>query len=408
MKKLLIVAVVMLMTTIAFSQKLELSSAAQAYKGAQNMMGQAMQSQDFSKVKGKLLSAKKYIDIAHTKQLASGGLKTKEVPKLWHYRSLIYLNYIMMAASEKDVKADAEANEDAYEKVIFESAENCKKTDLNGTAYWEPLKLKLNLMRWGLASEGVKMFNEKKYEDAYGAFTGASKLAEVIEMKDTLSFYNAGLASEKLEKYDEAAMYYQKCADLGYQGALTYVLLSQALNKQKKHEEANAALRIGLEKYPSNLDLIKEQLNGYLLTEQYDKAEESMAKVIAKEPNNAVLHFSIGTIYDNLKRYEDAEKAYDAALAIDPEYFDAIYSKGVSYFNQAVELYGKVETITNVVEQDTEIKRAEALMNSAMPILEKAHGMNAEDRNTMTALKQIYGRLDLEDKYMEMKAKLKG
>jgi hypothetical protein len=71
-------------------------------------------------------------------------------------------------------------------------------------------------------------------------------------------------------------------------------------------------------------------------------------------------------------------------------------------------LYGKVETITNVVEQDTEIKRAEALMNSAMPILEKAHGMNAEDRNTMTALKQIYGRLDLEDKYMEMKAKLKG
>ena len=54
------------------------------------------------------------------------------------------------------------------------------------------------------------------------------------------------------------------------------------------------------------------------------------------------------------------------------EYFDAIYSKGVSYFNQAVEIYDKVETITNVVEQDTELKRAEELMNSAMPILENA------------------------------------
>ncbi|MBL4706480.1 MAG: tetratricopeptide repeat protein, partial [Flavobacteriales bacterium] len=191
-------------------------------------------------------------------------------------------------------------------------------------------------------------------------------------------------------------------------GALTYVLLSQSLNKQKKSDEAAVALAEGLEKYPASLDLIKEQLNGYLLSEQYDKAEESMAKVIAKEPNNAVLHFSIGTIYDNLKRYEDAEKSYDAALAIDPDYFDAIYSKGVSYFNQAVEIYGLVDDLTNVVEQDTELKRAEELMNMAMPVLEKAHGMNAEDRNTMTALKQIYGRLDLEDKYHEMKAKLKG
>ena len=371
------------------------------------MMGAAMQSGDYSKVKVKILSAKKYIDQAHTKQEASKGLKTKEVPKLWSYRCEIYLAYIMMAGSEDDIKADVEKNEEAFEEVIFKSAENCRKTDVN-KAYWEPLKQKLNLMRWGSASSGVEMFNEKKYEEAYELFTSASQLADIIEMDDSLSFYNAGLASEKLEKYDEAAIYYAKCAKLGYQGALTYVLLSQSLNKEKKHDEAGKALAEGLEKYPGNLDLIKEQLNGYLLSEQYDKAEESMAKVIAKEPNNAVLHFSIGTIYDNLKRYDDAEKAYDAALAIDADYFDALYSKGVSFFNQAVEIYDGVETLTNVVEQDSEVKRAEGLMERAIPVLEKAHGMNGEDRNTMTALKQIYGRLDMEEKYVEMKNKLKG
>ena len=163
-----------------------------------------------------------------------------------------------------------------------------------------------------------------------------------------------------------------------------------------------------MQKYPGNMDLIKEQLNGFLLAEEYDLAEESMAKVIAKEPNNKILHFSIGTIYDNLKRYEDAEKAYGAALAIDPDYFDALYSKGVSYFNQAVELYDKVQTLTDVVEQDRGIKRAEELMNKAMPVLEKAHGINAEDRNTMTALKQIYGRLGLDEKWSAMKKKLQG
>ena len=73
-----------------------------------------------------------------------------------------------------------------------------------------------------------------------------------------------------------------------------------------------------------------------------------------------------------------------------------------------MELYDKVQTLTDVVEQDKDIKTAEALMNKAMPVLEKAHGINAEDRNTMTALKQIYGRLGLDEKWLVMKKKLQG
>ena len=60
------------------------------------------------------------------------------------------------------------------------------------------------------------------------------------------------------------------------------------------------------------------------------------------------------------------------------------------------------------VNKDEKVKKAEELMNKAMPVLEKAHGINAEDRNTMTALKQIYGRLGMDDKWLEMKKKLQG
>lgn len=405
MKKILIVAIATLLTTSLFAQGKDLSSAAYAYNAAQQMMPEAQQSGDFARVKGKILSAKEHIDAAYTKQQETNGLKSKDIPKLWRYRSEIYMGYMMMAAADEEVKADVEKNAEAYEEAVFGSARKCKETDTKQT-HWEPLKQKMNLMRWGLASTGVQFFNEQKYEEAYEAFTGASELAELIEMKDSLSFYNAGLASEKLEKYDEAEMYYAKCTKLGYQGALTYVLLAQAQNKQNKFDAANKTLEEGLEKYPGNMDLIKEQLNGYLISEQYDKAEEAMNKVIAKEPNNAVLHFSIGTIYDNLKRYDDAEKAYDKALAIDPDYFDALYSKGVSYFNQAVEKYEKVETLTDVVLQDSETKIADELLNKAMPILEKAHKLQPEDRSTMTALKQIYGRLGMDDKWKEMKDKL--
>ncbi|MBT5403293.1 MAG: hypothetical protein HOL28_07595, partial [Crocinitomicaceae bacterium] len=72
------------------------------------------------------------------------------------------------------------------------------------------------------------------------------------------------------------------------------------------------------------------------------------------------------------------------------------------------EIYDEVQTLTDVVLQDEKVKKAEELMNKAMPVLEKAHGINAEDRNTMTALKQIYGRLGMDDKWLEMKKKLQG
>ena len=407
MKKILIVIIVGCIANVTIGQGKDLNSAAYAFNGAQQMLPAAQKSGDFSKVKGKILSAKKYIDAALEKQKETNGLKAKDVPKLWRYRSEIYITYMMMAATDDEVKADIENNAEAMEEAVLGSAQKCKETDVKKD-HWTPLSQKMNLMRWGLASTGVQFFNDKKYDDAYEAFVGASQIADLIEMEDSLSFYNAGLACEKLNKYDEAETYYAKCVALGYQGALTHVLLAQAQNKQGKSEESNKTLEAALQKYPGNMDLIKEQLNGYLIAEEYDKAEQSMAKVIAKEPNNKILHFSIGTIYDNLKKYEEAERAYDAALTIDPDYFDALYSKGVSYFNQAVELYDKVQTLTDVVEQDKDIKTAEALMNKAMPVLEKAHGINAEDRNTMTALKQIYGRLGLDEKWLVMKKKLQG
>lgn len=407
MKKTLIVICMIGLTSLAFGQGKDLTSAALAFNSAQQMLPTAQKTGDFSKVKGKIISAKNYIDVARDKQAAAPALKSKDIPKLWRYRCDIYITYMMMAGADSEVREDVENNAKKMEEAVFGSARKCKETDIKNE-HWPPLKQKMNLMRWGLASTGVQFFNDKKYEEAYDAFIGASEIAELIEMSDSLSFYNAGLACEKLEKYNEAEVYYQKCVNLGYQGALTNVLLAQTQTKQGKVDEARKTIELALEKYPGNMDLVKEQLNGYLLNEQYAKAEESMAKVIAKEPNNPVLYFSIGTIYDNLKRYEDAEKAYNAALGIDPNYFEALYSKGVSYFNQAVEIYDEIQTLTDVVEQDSKEKLAEDLMNKAMPVLEKAHGINAEDRNTMTALKQIYGRLGMDDKWSAMKKKLQG
>ncbi len=408
MKKVLftITAVgVMLISNSLNAQKLEVSSAGQALKGAEQMMPQAQMSQDFSKVKGKLLSAKDYIDQAHAKQEKTNGLKPKDLPRYHSYRSQIYLYYMMMAVSEEDIKTDVEANEEKYGEIIMESARKCRDTDGNGS-YWEPLKTKLNIFRIGYAQAGAKMFNEQKYEEAYMAFTSGAEIAEVINNPDSITFYNAGLASERLEKYDEAEKYYGKCVELGYDGAKSYEMLANVQVQQEKMEEATKTLQAGLAKYPGDMGLIRQQLNMHLLAGEYDKAEAAAAKVIEKDPSNPVLHFAIGTIYDELKRYDDAEKSYNKALELDPDYFDALYSKGASYNNQAAEIYSTINEITDVVLQQEESKRADTLLARARPLLERCHKMKPEDKVTMEALKQIYARLGEDELWSEMKKKL--
>ena len=68
MKKILIVIIVGCIANVTIGQGKDLNSAAYAFNGAQQMLPAAQKSGDFSKVKGKILSAKKYIDAALEKQ----------------------------------------------------------------------------------------------------------------------------------------------------------------------------------------------------------------------------------------------------------------------------------------------------------------------------------------------------
>lgn len=400
----IIVALAFTMTT-AFGQGKDLTSAVNAFNSVSPMLQQAMRTGDFSKVKGKLIKCKEYIDAAYTKQMETNALKAKDIPKLHRYRAEIYMTYPMLGASDEEIAKEVENNEELFEEAVYGSAKKCKETDTN-EMHFPVLKQKLNMMRFQSASMGSQMYNEGKYEEAYELFSGATEIGDVIDYVDTMSAYNAGLAAERIDKYDDAAKYYAYCAKHGYNGATTYVFLSRAYTAARKEDEAEKALSEGMEKYPANMDLLIEQLNGFLLNEEYDKAEESMAKAVAKEPNNPILQFSIGIIYDNLKKYEKAVKAFDAALAIDPNYFDAMYSKGVSYFKQSVDISDKVETLTDIVQQENETKVADGLMAKAMAVLEKAHGLNANDLNTMKALKQIYASFDRAEDYKAMKEKI--
>ena len=103
-----------------------------------------------------------------------------------------------------------------------------------------------------------------------------------------------------------------------------------------------------------------------------------------------------------------AEEAYKQALSRNSDYFEANYNIGALYFNRAVSMVNDANSIPT--NQNTKYKaaveEANLVFELALPFLEKAYDLNSEDKETIRSLKDIYIRMNNEEKYQEMKSKL--
>lgn len=127
---------------------------------------------------------------------------------------------------------------------------------------------------------------------------------------------------------------------------------------------------------------------------------DKLKAAIAKEPNNVSLYIVLGSVYDNLYQKMDAsgdnlkgEEYFNAALdyynqAIekDPRNIDAAYSLGSLYYNKAA-LVSQKTANTSEAEQEMMM-----LFEQALSHFQKAESLDANDINTLTALKEIYSR----------------
>ncbi len=101
--------------------------------------------------------------------------------------------------------------------------------------------------------------------------------------------------------------------------------MANLYEKQDMPEKYLEVIKAGRINYPDDADLIVYELNYYLRNDKFEEAENNLKLAIEKEPNNKQLHFSLGVVYDNLDRRDDAKTAYEKAIAIDPDYFRSYF-----------------------------------------------------------------------------------
>ncbi len=361
--------------------------------------------------------------------------KTKDWAKTWYYGGNLYFNAALSEdeACKEMIKEPLDNTLDFYLTALKYNIEAEGSNDLDfekpadqmkfmgyltnkDTKFDDPTYTQDILMRKfpyianAFINNGVEYFNAGNYEKALDYYGKSVMVNGITGRVDTLGMYNAALAAERLEKYDEALTYYSILSQIKYGGADIYLYMASIHQKKEDTASYIETIRKGLEVYPNNTNLILQELSYLMETGQEEEALASFDKAIANEPENSALYYNRGFIYDQTKKIDEAASDYSKALELKPDFFDAAYNLGAMYYNAGVEWNNKATSydIEETDKYDEATKKANEYFMKAKPALEKAHELDETDQNTMASLVKIYAILGENDKYNSMKTKLQG
>ena len=221
MNKYFFCGLLSILISFNFAQKLQLTEAATEFRNNYNsswisIPDSLLRSIQLAKNKPILLKAKKAIDESYTKQLETPFSKPKDLTKMYFYRGVVYLDYLMMSAFDQNILNEISNNgEQNMKEATFVSFKKCLELDVKNQ-WRSDITNKIGTYRNISINSGVDFFQKKNYQNAYESFKIAVEMYSVLSLTDTLAMINAALSAEKIKNYDEAFNYYKMCANHNY------------------------------------------------------------------------------------------------------------------------------------------------------------------------------------------------
>jgi len=274
-----------------------------------------------------------------------------------------------------------------------------------------------------LVNIGTANFEAQQYEKAFLSFQASLRAHDILTTRNQTSaladpgqhdqIVQATALSARLAGRNADALKYH--TDLYSKGNATADIYDglYAL-RLNSGDEAGAmkALQEGRARYPGDTALLFTEINAFLKKGQLIELTDRLKRAIETEPANIGLYVTLGNVYDNLYQtastqsnaakaaeyFDEALKYYTQAAARDPRNLDATYSLGSLYYNKAAL---RTQTLTALAEDYSKegMKRYDAgkaevmgLFDQALPYFQKAESIDANDVNTLIALKEIYAR----------------
>ncbi len=386
MKKLAIVITILALSASGFAQSSKINNAFQDYR------------------RGKIAKALEAIEEAAVHP------DTKDQARTWFYRGNIY--YKIAASPDSTINTlRANALDTAYasyqKAITMDAGISNDMLDIASPIIGSQFCASLYFNR-GLAS-----YQNQKFNDAFADFDKTNRIKT-----DNGAMYMAALAAMYIEKtkpqtekknYKSAKQYFNNLISGKYNEPNIFIFLSDIYKDENDTTRAISTINNGEKVFADTSRIMIQKFNIYLWAGQTKVALDLLQKIKDKEPNNAIVYFNIGTVLNDMGNFEEAVKAYERAIELNPEYFDALFNFGTVYFNKFLKMKEAADKlpIDQQAQYDTMIKEANGYLVKARPYLEKCRTLNDKDYDTLYMLKQVYTRMGEKDKANEVDAKMK-
>jgi len=389
---------------------------------------------DYQNYKGGMASlgkAKEKIDLAAANENTAGK------PKTWFYKGKIYLALFNEKLQDEMTKSTETENTKkllaAYNVIPADYLDEALK------AFQKEIELDDKKTYTVEANEYIKTitsnYSDKayaclinnNYSEALALYDKSYELKLKMNITDTAEINNMAFAASKLKDYKKAEVYYGKLIEMKDEPERCYLAIIQMYSEAGDTASVRTAIMKAVAAMPESYQLLIEQINLLLRDGKPEAAINGINQALIKKPENPELHLVLGQTYNKLAFPRDAnnkdlkrpanfselikkaEEEFNKTVQIKPDYLVGLYSAGVFYNNVGADILKQSENIKDPKKVKAEEDKADELFKKAIPLLEKAHELDPEDKDTMRTLRQLYVRTGQgeTDKYKKLNEELK-
>lgn len=306
-----------------------------------------------------------------------------------------------------------------------------------GTSNLEEEELKFAILAQQIKMEAGNIasgkYKAKKYDEAADYFYKTAFINTVLyKTKDTADFYNACISAAKAKNNDKVLDYNRKMIDAKLGIAYNYESLYSASLAKGDSAAALDNLKKGRMVFPNDMSLLNRETDHYLARGKQQEALNNIKTSIDKDPKNPVFYLISGQIYDAMANPKDkttgkdlekpanfeelfksAEASYLKGIELKPEnkeyQYNLVFNLGALYNNYGGTIANrKPAKITDMAKIQKENEAiSQEYYKKAIPYLEQALAMKADDMQTMIALRKLYLLTGNDAKGKDMNEKIK-
>ena len=401
MRKFTLSLLISSISLISFSQSKNVQNAYIAFK------------QEKDNIKTKITEAKHFIDLAYESE------ETSNNPKMWYYRSQIYLE-IFDNHPQVDDQAIFKATE-AYIRCLDRDKRG--KIVVKKQATEEQILDGLYRCGVGLYKSAEVDFGNGNYELAIKKFNEIFKIIPLDKnnllvrsniTNETL-YFNMSLAAENNQDKERQLEYLNYLVDLNTNNPRVYYKISFIYKSENELQKSLDIIKKGLEQFPSEIELINLEID--LLREMGSSSEDIIKKLtdaIDIDNSNETLYIIRSQLYQKIGKIYEAESDLLEALDINSESASANNNLASFYLSLTEPIvnelndthYSKSKKISSLEMKIDELhKKALPFLIKYTQIIEKqvADGAGNYDKAALDTLATLYYGLGMEKESKEVR-----